>query len=65
MLIYLYSVLHMCCLFQFLVAELNTFTLKFVLWIPPPHFLCLGRLVFFLFWGAVTMREVFQFLDDP
>jgi phosphatidylserine synthase 2 len=50
---------------MFLVAELNTFTLKFVLWIPPPHFLCLGRLVFFLFWGAVTMREVFQFLDDP
>ena len=50
---------------QFLMAELNTFYLKFVLWIPPPHFLCLGRLIFFLFVGAVGMREVFQFLDDP
>lgn len=55
----------LCIVAFFLVAELNTFTLKFVLWIPPPHFLCLGRLVFFLFWGAVSMRELFQFLDDP
>lgn len=50
---------------MFLLAELNTFYLKFVLWIPPPHFLCLGRLLFFLFWGAVSMRETFQFIDDP
>ncbi|XP_064634708.1 phosphatidylserine synthase 2-like isoform X2 [Lineus longissimus] len=48
----------------FLLAELNTFYLKFVLWIPPPHFLCLGRLVIVLFWGAVSMRELFEFLDD-
>ncbi|XP_013403377.1 phosphatidylserine synthase 2-like [Lingula anatina] len=50
---------------MFLAAELNTFYLKFVLWIPPEHYLCLGRLVFFLFAGAVAMREAFQFLDDP
>jgi len=49
----------------FLLAELNTFYLKFVLWIPPPHVLCLGRLVFFLFVGAVAMRETFQLMDDP
>ena len=30
----------------FLLAELNTFYLKFVLWVPPPNILCLGRLVF-------------------
>ncbi|ELU10107.1 hypothetical protein CAPTEDRAFT_93305 [Capitella teleta] len=50
---------------MFLLAELNTFYLKFVLFIPPPHFLCLGRLVLFLFWGSVAMRETFQFMDDP
>ncbi|PAA60533.1 hypothetical protein BOX15_Mlig034026g2, partial [Macrostomum lignano] len=50
---------------MFLLAEVNTFYLKYVLWVPPPHFLCLGRLVFFLFMGATAMREVFQYLDDP
>ncbi|ESO97633.1 hypothetical protein LOTGIDRAFT_103737 [Lottia gigantea] len=49
----------------FLLAELNTFYLKFALWIPPEHWLCLSRLVFFLFMGAAAMRETFQFLDDP
>lgn len=49
----------------FLLAELNTFYLKFVLWIPPDHYLCLSRLVFFLFIGAAGMRETFQYLDDP
>ncbi|ESO09280.1 hypothetical protein HELRODRAFT_150062, partial [Helobdella robusta] len=48
-----------------LICELNAFTLKFVLWVPPSHFLCLARLVLFIFWGAVSLREVFQFLDDP
>ncbi|KAK6973721.1 phosphatidylserine synthase 2 [Biomphalaria glabrata] len=50
---------------MFLLAELNTFYLKFVLWIPPEHYLCLSRLVVFLFMGAAAMRETFQFLDDP
>ncbi|KAK2177964.1 hypothetical protein NP493_570g03007 [Ridgeia piscesae] len=50
---------------MFLFAELNTFYLKFVLWIPPPHPLCLSRLIFFLLIGAVTMREVFEYLDNP
>lgn len=49
----------------FLFAELNTFYLKFVLWIPPDNYLCLTRLVFFLFMGAVSLRETFQYLDDP
>lgn len=51
--------------FQFLVAELNTFYLKFVLWLPPEHYLNLTRLAFFLFMGAAAMRETFQYLDDP
>ncbi|KAJ9598252.1 hypothetical protein L9F63_011073 [Diploptera punctata] len=49
----------------FLVAELNTFYLKFVMWVPPEHYLNLLRLILLLFWGAVSMREVFQYLDDP
>lgn len=49
----------------FLLAELNTFYLKFVLWIPPEHYLNLTRLVFFLFLGAASLRETFQYLDDP
>ncbi|CAH1786738.1 unnamed protein product [Owenia fusiformis] len=52
-------------IFMFLLAELNTFYLKFVLWIPPEHFLCLGRLVMLLCIGGVCMRECFEFLDNP
>ena len=51
--------------FVFLLAELNTFYLKYILWIPPPNELNLVRLLFLLFWGAVSMREMFQYLDDP
>ncbi|CAH8834847.1 unnamed protein product [Trichobilharzia szidati] len=48
-----------------LTAELNTFYLKYVLWVPPPHFLCLGRLIFLIFMGATAIREYFEYLDDP
>uniref|UniRef100_A0A8C5KV09 Phosphatidylserine synthase n=1 Tax=Jaculus jaculus TaxID=51337 RepID=A0A8C5KV09_JACJA len=44
----------------FLLAELNTFYLKFfVLWMPPEHYLVLLRLVFF-----VAMREIYDFMDE-
>lgn len=49
----------------FFTAELGTFYLKYILWIPPPHFLCLGRLVFMWLVGAVAMRETFEFMDNP
>ena len=48
-----------------LVAELNCFYLKFILWIPPPHYLNLLRLLLMLLTGAVALRETFQYLDDP
>ncbi|XP_052801197.1 phosphatidylserine synthase 2-like [Mya arenaria] len=51
--------------FIFLLAELNTFFLKFVLWIPPDNYLNLTRLVFLLFMGSCALREGFQYLDDP
>jgi len=49
----------------FLTCELNTFYLKFVLWLPPENWLNFVRLLFILFWGAVGLRECFQLLDDP
>jgi len=52
-------------IFVFLLAELNTFYLKFILWVPPAHYLNLVRLFIYLLAGAVSMRETFQYLDDP
>ncbi|XP_044871384.1 phosphatidylserine synthase 2 isoform X2 [Mauremys mutica] len=52
-------------IFVFLLAELNTFYLKFVLWMPPEHYLVLLRLVFFVNVGGVGMREIYDFMDDP
>lgn len=51
--------------FKFLLGELNWFYLKFVFWVPPSHWLNIIRLVLFLGAGAVSMRETFQYLDDP
>jgi len=45
----------------FLVAELNTFYLKFVLWIPPEHPFVLTRLVLYVPWGAVAVREAYDY----
>lgn len=47
-----------------MLAELNTFYLKFVLWMPPEHYLVLLRLVFFVNVGGVAMREIYDFMDD-
>eukprot|EP00093_Oithona_nana_P004628 04628.XXX_74797_76415_1 [CDS] Oithona nana genome sequencing. len=52
-------------IFMFLLTELSTFYLKFVLWVSPNHWLNGVRLGFLLLWGAVGLREVFQLLDDP
>jgi len=49
----------------FILAELGTFYLKFALWIPPEHVINLIRVFFLVFWGAVSVRETFQYLDDP
>jgi len=49
----------------FLLAELNTFYLKFILWVPPSHYLNLVRVIILTLAGAVGLRETFQYLDDP
>ena len=50
---------------QFLTAELNLFYLKFILWIPPPHFIMQARMALFLGIGAVSLNETFRYMDDP
>ena len=50
---------------QFLTAELNLFYLKFILWIPPPHFIMQVRMALFLGIGAVALNETFRYMDDP
>lgn len=48
-----------------LLAELNAFYLKYLLWIHPSHTLCLTRLSFAILWGGPAIYEYFQFMDDP
>ena len=43
----------LCITILFLITELNTFYLKFVLWVPPNHILNPIRLLFILLWGAM------------
>ena len=52
-------------MFMFLLTELSTFYLKFVLWVPPEHWINSVRLFILLLIGAVGLRETFQLLDDP
>lgn len=49
----------------FLMAELNLFYLKFILWIPPPHFIMQARMALYLGIGAVSLNETFRYMDDP
>ncbi|CAF3735743.1 unnamed protein product [Rotaria sp. Silwood1] len=47
-----------------LLVDLGTFYLKFILWIPPPHFLCGIRLFLFFPACGVAVRETFEYLDN-
>ncbi|CAH3171973.1 unnamed protein product [Porites lobata] len=49
----------------FLTAELNLFYLKFILWIPPPHFIMQARMALYLGMGAVALNETYRYMDDP
>ncbi|XP_066275656.1 phosphatidylserine synthase 2-like [Branchiostoma lanceolatum] len=50
---------------MWLLAELNAFYLKTILWIPPPNLINWARLGMYVPAAAVAFRETFQFLDDP
>jgi phosphatidylserine synthase 2 len=51
--------------FVYNLAEVGTFYLKLILWIPPDHFLCLGRVIFLLLCSSVAMREGYEYLTNP
>ena len=48
-------------IFISLLAEMNTFYLKFVLWIPSDHLFVLLRLVLYTLCAFVGVREVYDF----
>ncbi|KAJ3018376.1 UNVERIFIED_CONTAM: hypothetical protein HDU68_011195 [Siphonaria sp. JEL0065] len=47
-----------------LQIELNAFYLKALLWIPPPHFINIIRLLAMFFFCMPATREVYQYLTD-
>lgn len=49
----------------FLMDELNVFYLKYLLWIPPPHWIVQTRVLLHALMGTVAVRETFQFFTDP
>ncbi|XP_077994154.1 phosphatidylserine synthase 2-like [Glandiceps talaboti] len=55
----------LCIMTVLLVAKLNYFYLKYVLWLTPPHFLNVIRLSLYLPAGCVANREAYQYLEDP
>ncbi len=49
----------------FLMAELNCFYLKNLLWIPTVHYINFFRLLLLVLMGAVSLRESYAFFSDP
>lgn len=49
----------------FLIAELNAFYLKHLLWIPPNHTLNWIRIVLICFVGLMGTREVYEYYTNP
>lgn len=47
-----------------LAAEMNTFYLKALLWIPSEHYLNLIRLILYVFMGLVAIREGYSYFND-
>eukprot|EP00727_Mastigamoeba_balamuthi_P005744 m51a1_g179 hypothetical protein (441) ;mRNA; r:591800-593862 len=52
-------------LFMIEMVEIGCFFLKFLLWIPPPHPIVIGRLVVMFFVVGPALREYYQFIIDP
>eukprot|EP01004_Peranema_trichophorum_P003730 NODE_2701_length_1513_cov_50.327338_g2327_i0.p1 GENE.NODE_2701_length_1513_cov_50.327338_g2327_i0~~NODE_2701_length_1513_cov_50.327338_g2327_i0.p1 ORF type:complete len:476 (+),score=59.12 NODE_2701_length_1513_cov_50.327338_g2327_i0:75-1502(+) len=46
------------------IVDNNAFFLKYILWIPPPHFLNPLRLFVWWFLALPTLREFYQFVTD-
>lgn len=48
-----------------LTSEVVGFYLKYLLWIPPPNALYVGRSVLYAFAGCAGIRELYQYCVDP
>ncbi|KNE64286.1 hypothetical protein AMAG_09316 [Allomyces macrogynus ATCC 38327] len=51
-------------LFFVLLAELNAFYLKFILWIPPSHPINILRLLLVFLCALPAVREAYQYMND-
>lgn len=54
----------LCMIFLILGAEMNTFYLKALLWIPADHYLNIIRLVLYILMGTVAIREGYSYFSD-
>ena len=59
-----YIVVVILC-FLLLTSEVMGFYLKYLLWIPPPNPLYVGRSILYAFAGCAGIRELFQYCTDP
>ncbi|KAJ1513543.1 hypothetical protein HMI54_014859 [Coelomomyces lativittatus] len=51
-------------LIAFLLCELNAFYLKYILWVPPAHWLNTYRVFLYFLCGIPATREAYQYLSD-
>eukprot|EP00761_Pharyngomonas_kirbyi_P003605 gb/GECH01003609.1/.p1 GENE.gb/GECH01003609.1/~~gb/GECH01003609.1/.p1 ORF type:complete len:502 (+),score=71.36 gb/GECH01003609.1/:1-1506(+) len=47
------------------VVDMNSFFLKYALWVPPRNMLNTYRLIFWFFVGIPSVREWYQYISDP
>ncbi len=45
--------------------DLNSFYLKTLLWIPPPHYINVVRLVLYFLMGLPAVSEIYHYVWDP
>ena len=58
-----YIIVLLLCSFL-LTSEVIGFYLKYLLWIPPPNFLYVGRSILYAFAGCAGIRELYQYCTD-
>ncbi|KAI8919140.1 phosphatidyl serine synthase-domain-containing protein [Powellomyces hirtus] len=51
-------------LYLVLQSELNAFYLKYLLWLPPSHYINVWRLIYYFFMALPAVREAFQYMTD-
>ncbi|KAI0989098.1 hypothetical protein GJ496_002579 [Pomphorhynchus laevis] len=57
--------MYICIIIGTIVIETGTFYVKTTLWIPPEHVLCILRVSLCTISGVVSIRELFELIDNP